>query len=117
MNGRPTAAQKRWHEYLRGRGCVVSNIPHSGSIHHINGSKMKLKGCVNPGEWYVIPLSYWWHQDPRNPNAVHTNRKAFERKTGTTEKKLFEMVVKQYFFETGEYPMLEHEFDIIMERA
>lgn len=117
MNGNPKAAQKEWHKWLRERGCVINRKP--PDIHHIGGSKMKLKGFNDqkPGEWYVIPLSPWWHRFPANPKAVHSNRKEFEKYTKKTEKQFFQMVVAEYEAEFGEKPMPEDLFNALIERA
>ena len=116
MNGKPTAEQRRFHEWCREQGCAISTGK-CDAIHHIKGSRMKLKGCKNPGEWYVLPISFWWHQDGENPAAIHINKKQFELTTGRTEKEFWERLISYYEFEYSKKPMSEEEYQIIMERA
>lgn len=116
MNGNPTAEQKRFHDWCREYGCIVSGN-RADSIHHIKGSKMKLKGCVKPGEWYVLPISYWWHQDGNNKAAVHVNRKEFTLKSGKTEKEWWVELIANYEESEMRKPMSEEEYQIILERA
>lgn len=113
MNGQPTASQKRFHAWCREFRCMLSS--ECAAIHHIGGAKMKLKGCAKPGEWFCIPLSWEWHQGAAN--AVHQNRKAFERDTGTTEKELWIKLISIYESSHGEKPMPEHEYNIIVARG
>ncbi len=118
MNGSPTKKQKDWHQWLIKHGCSVTGFLSSPvSLHHIKGSKMKLKGCDKPGEWYCICLSHLWHQDGKNPAARHVNKKLFETETGRTEKQMFIFKVKMYEAEHGHKPMSEDEYQIIVERA
>lgn len=112
MNGNPTAAQKRFHEWCRENGCIEC-FDKNPSIHHIKGSKMKLKGCVKPGEWFVIPLCYKHHQGPR---GIHASKKAFEYLYGT-EKELWDDIIAIYEEEHGHKPMSEEEYQIILERG
>ena len=116
MNGNPTAAQKRFHDWCRGYGCMLSMAPNV-SIHHIGGSKMKLKGCKKPGEWYVIPLSYFWHQDGDNKNARHINKSRFIEYCGRTEKELWLKLISEYESQNFEKPMSEEDYIIIAGRA
>lgn len=116
MNGKPTAAQSRFHQWCRDYGCIVTHQTNA-SIHHIKGSKLKLKGCDNPGEWYCIPICFYWHQDLSNPAAIHTNRKQFEIWWKTTEKNLWLDLIMAYVLEFGKTPMPEHEYQIIIDRA
>jgi len=119
MNGNPSKKQKNWHNWLRSRGCSIQGDFNDGrlSIHHIKGSKMKLKGVKNAGEWYCICLSYWWHQDGNNPEARHINKKAFEAGTGKTEKLHWIWAVELYESFHGCKPMSEEEYQIIKDRA
>lgn len=115
MNGNPTAAQKRFHQWCRDHGCIVTEF-NNPSIHHIKGAKMRLKGCKKAGEWYVIPLSYLWHQDGNNKSAIHVNKSKFEMAVAN-EKTLWLSLIARYEFEHGEKPMSEEEYNIIVERA
>lgn len=119
MNGNPTSKQKRWHEWLIFNGCAISSHYNDGnlSLHHIGGSKMKLKGVKKPGEWYCICLSYWHHQDGSNKAARHVNKYLFQIENQTTEKDLFIKSVEKYRKKFGETPMSEEEYKIIVERA
>ena len=113
MNGSPTAAQKRFHDWCRAYGCIVS-WNRCDAIHHIKGSRMKLKGCKNPGEWYILPLMYEYHQGCL---GVHTNKRGFEEATLGTEKEHWVRLIEAYEFEHGSKPMSEEEYQIIFERA
>ena len=117
MNGTPTAKQRSFQSWCRDEyGCVVSGL-NADSIHHIKGSKMPLKGCNKPGEWYVLPISYWWHQDGDNKAAIHVNRKEFALKTNKTEKEWWVKLIADYEEFTGKKPMSEEEYKIILESA
>lgn len=100
-------------------GCSVQGGMSDGrlSLHHIKGSKMKLKGVKKPGEWYVLCLSYWWHQDGTNPAARHVNKNRFEREIGKTEKELFIDKVAEYELIYGHKPMDEFIYQQLIERA
>ena len=116
MNGKPTAEQKRFHDWCRDFGCIVSGDM-CDSIHHIKGAKMKLKGVKGAGEWYILPLSYRWHQDERNIAAIHVNRKKFVGYTGLTEKEFWIDLIKLFEDSMGKKPMSEAEYQIIVNRA
>lgn len=113
MNGTPSKAQKDFHEWCRGFGCSVS-MAENPAIHHIKGSRMKLKGCKNPGEWYVIPLHYYYHQ---GYEGVHTNKRKFEEVANGTEKELWVYLISAYEIEFNKKPMAEDEYQIILERG
>lgn len=115
MNGNPTAAQERFHKWCRLQGCMVIGSENP-ALHHIKGSKMKLKGVKNAGEWYVIPLSYFWHQDGSNDSAVHINKRKFESDTAT-QKIHWRILIRCYEAEFGEKPMSQEEYQIIVDRA
>ena len=120
MNGNPTQKQKDWHNWLRDNGCSISGHFNDGrlSVHHIGGSKMKLKGVKKPGEWYCICLSYWHHQDGDNPAARHVNKHQFQTEHLTTEKTFFIKAVENYrAYHGGQPPMSEAEYQIIVARA
>ena len=116
MNGNPTAAQKRFHESCRGMRCIIG-MGECDALHHIRGAKMKLKGVTNAGEWFLIPISYWWHQDGNNKNAIHINRAAFYRATGRAEKEYWIDLMNDYHHCFGKHPMSEEEYQIIVDRA
>ena len=118
MNGKPNKKQKDWHNWCRDSHRCVVGLGATDSIHHIKGARMRLKGVKGfAGEWYVIPLSYWWHQDEKNQAAVHTNKREFERATGMTEKEHWVRLVGIYEMDYGEKPMTEEEYQIIVDRA
>jgi len=79
MNGRPSAAQKRWHDWCREYGCVICRSP--AEIHHIEGARAKRKGMPGWGEWYILPLCPHHHRI--GPDALHENRRAWEKRHGT----------------------------------
>lgn len=89
MQYKKTKAHINWHCRLALSGCVLSGgYP---EIHHCIGASRKTKinlVSVWIGQWYALPLSYWWHRDPKNPNNITQNRKGFEAINGT-EKELF----------------------------
>lgn len=114
MNGSPTVRQKHWHSWLIEQGCCLGFGP--ASLHHIKGSKAKLKGVDKFGEWYVLPLSYWAHQDGKNKAARHVNKSEFEKLYGK-EKDLWIKMVEQYEAEFGEKPVSENEYQVILSRA
>lgn len=111
MNGQPTAAQKRWHNWVREQDC---NICFTWcAIHHIKGARAKLKGVKGFGEWYILNLCHKHHQ---GDVGIHTNKKAFERKWGT-QKSLWTELIEEYEQQCGQKPMSEEEYQIIVERA
>ena len=116
MLGNPNAKQKKFHSWVRRRGCVIDKSEHP-ALHHIGGSKMKLKGVDKAGEWLVIGLSYFWHQDGCNPAAVHINKSEFIQVNCMTEKDMWIEQMAGYKAEKGEYPMPEHEYQIIVDRG
>ena len=115
MNGQPTIKQKKFHEWCRDHGCMVNHgYP---EIHHIGGAKMKLKGVKNTGDWYCIPLSFWWHRDGCNPAAVHISRSNFKDVLHLTEKEFWLCLMETYKSQFGCYPMPNNEYEIIADRA
>lgn len=116
MNGKPTVRQQWFHDWARRYGCIVDKSEHP-AIHHISGSKMKLKGVKSAGEWFIIPLSYYWHQDGTNPSAVHVNKYMFELENGLTQREMWVELMEGYKLEKGEYPMPDHEYQIIKDRG
>ena len=111
MNGNPTAEQKRFHEWSREYACCICFC--APAIHHIKGSRMKLKGCKNPGEWFVLPLCHKHHQ---GSEGIHTNKKKFIEKN-QSEKTLWTWMIHDYELGHGQKPMSEEEYQIIVERA
>ena len=117
MNGNPTKKQKDFHKWcIEELGCVI-NEGDDASLHHIKGTKANLKGVKGFGEWYVLPLSYWWHQDGRNKAARHINKMLFEFESGGTEKYHWIMLIKKYEEIHCRKPMSEEEYQIIVDRA
>jgi len=96
-NAAPTAEQKRWREWLVERGCFITgDIP---QLHHFIGAakKAKINGMSQKvGEWAIIPLCYWWHMCPENPDNVDWFKKRFEARTGYTEKEIFKALADEY---------------------
>ena len=116
MNGNPTAAQKRLHKWTREQGCIV-NSSENPALHHIAGAKANLKGVAGFGEWYVIPVCYWWHQDGNNENAIHVNKKRFSKTLGMTEKDYWLEHMQNYRRQFGFYPMSDSEYQTMADRA
>jgi hypothetical protein len=117
MNNKPSKKQQDFQDWARCEyGCVVSGM-NCDAIHHIKGARMKLKGVKGAGEWFILPLSYWWHQDGDNKRAVHVNRKEFAFYTKKNEKEWWIELIKDYQEEFGEKPMTEEEYQIILDRA
>lgn len=116
MNSNPTKKQRDFHDWCRRRGCVIDKSEHP-ALHHIGGAKMRLKFVEKAGEWFVIPLSYYWHQDGANPAAVHINKSEFNKYHCMTEKDFWIELIESYKAEKGEYPMSEFEFVIIKDRG
>ena len=113
MNGNPTAAQKRFHEWCREQKCLICGD--EAAIHHIGGSKMKIKGVNKPGEWYVLPLCYNHHQ---GDCGVHRNKREFILETERTEKMHWIRLISFYGLDyENEFPMSEEEYQIIVARA
>lgn len=114
MNGNPTAAQKRFHDWCRDRGCIIGDG--EPVIHHIKGARMKLKGVKGlAGEWYILPLNDYYH-NPLSKNSVHENKKQFE-KNWASEKSLWQLLMTNYYVQFGKHPMSEEEYLIILDRA
>lgn len=107
MNGNPSKKQQEFHNYQRACGCIVCG-DYNPAIHHIIGSKMKLKGCVKPGEWFVLPLCYAHHQ---GPDGVHAKKKNYDQKL------LWKLAVRRYQNQFYSLPMSEEEYQIILERG
>ena len=107
MNGNPSKDQKYWHEFLRECGCIVCGA-YNPAIHHIKGSKMKLKGCVKPGEWFVLPLCYEHHQ---GVSGVHA------RKSNYNQKDLWVSAILFYQKKYNKIPTSNKEYQIILERG
>ena len=94
----PRAAEKRWHDWLRDRGCAICSMP--ASIHHAVGSTGK-HNKVHIGQWWVLNLCHTHHQ---GPGGIHGDMSAFEffdrAYLGDTRKEIersvFEMNVGDY---------------------
>jgi len=115
MNGQPTAAQKRFHQWCRDFGCLIDNQP--ALIHHIKGARMRLKGVDGfAGEWYVLGLCDGHHSAQSDGVSVHKNKRDFESRW-STEKELWTDLMSEYLDQFGEYPMSEDEYLTILERA
>ena len=111
MNSNPSAKQKRFHNWCREHGCMVCR--EETAIHHIKGSKMKLKGCVKPGEYYILPLCYYHHQ---GLGGVHTDKRLFVSRHGT-EKDLWRDLIDIYEKQYDEKPCSELTYLSIIVRA
>lgn len=118
MNGGPTSEQRLFHEWCRQYGCILTGDEYP-EIHHIAGAKMNLKGCHKPGEWYVIPLSYHWHRNPKNKYslAAENGKRPFTRYWMMTEKDIWEKLIKEYELQYGFKPMEDHIYNAIVERG
>ncbi len=116
MNGNPTDSQRKFHQWCRDYGCILTSSCNP-DIHHIKGSKLKLKGCDKPGEWYIIPINSYWHNYYGDPNSIHRSRSGFCKKWDTTEKELWLKLIELYEKEHDSKPMTEHTFEIIKDRA
>lgn len=115
MNGKPSSMQKRFHEWCRERGCIITTYMNP-SIHHIKGAKMRLKGVKGyAGEWYVLPLCFDYHQG--KSYAIHRDKKAFEEISEGTEKEHWINLMAIHEDHFGFKPMSEEEYQIILERA
>ena len=120
MNSNPNKAQQDWQDWCCDYGCSIGGgMGGPLSFHHIIGSKMKLQGFNDqkPGEWYGYCLSYWWHQDGRNPAARHISKHRFEREAGKTEKQMFIESVELYESIYGHKPMGEEIYQQLVKRA
>ena len=118
MNGNPSAKQKRFHEWAIMQDCITGCGKGRMTIHHIKGSRMQLRGVDGfAGEWYILPLSYFWHLDLSNKDSVDSNRKAFEKYWGKTQNEFWVETMENYLEQKGEYPMPEYEFHIIKARG
>lgn len=117
MNGKPNKKQQDFHDWARSLGCFVQKGYEPVAIHHIKGSKMKLKGVKGAGEWYVLPVSYFWHQSGENDAAIHINRKRFESFWEMSEKDFWICLIDDYESQFNRKPMTEEEYQIIVDRA
>lgn len=99
VSGRqPRAAERRWHDWLRGRGCAVCSRP--TAIHHAVGSTGR-HNKIHIGQWWVVNLCYDHHQ---GPGGIHHDLSAFDAfdqiYLGATrkeiERSLFEMNAAEY---------------------
>jgi hypothetical protein len=58
-NHRASAAQKRWHDDLAKMGCILGGGP--AEIDHLGGASARVDN-VRIGQWFVCPLSPYWHR-------------------------------------------------------
>ena len=90
-----TAAQLQWREWVRRQGCCVSNEDYAVQIHHVLGREAKSKGVGNIGHWYILPLSWRYHDvasdDPFN---VTHHKRDFEREF-SKQSELFHFLVEE----------------------
>lgn len=118
MNGKPSKKQRDFHNWAREHGCITDNNHGQIAIHHIKGARKKLKGVEGfYGEWYIIPVCYYWHQDLSNDASIHTNRAAFVKFWELTEKEFWLKTMEIYKQQFDKYPMPDHEYQIIKERG
>ena len=120
MNGNPTKRQSDFQDWARGLGCITENDHGRIAIHHIKGAKKRLKGVYERGEygdWYIIPVCYYWHQDGKNESAIHTNRARFRRFWEMSEKDFWLKLMEIYKQQFGCYPMNYDEYQIIKDRG
>lgn len=96
----PNAKQKRWHEWLRERGCCNCGQP--AAIHHAVGSTAK-HNKVHIGQDWVLNLCYDCHQGLA---GIHNSMEAFRTNESRKEieKRLFIKMVAVYEAEFIEPP-------------
>ena len=115
MNGNPSAAQSRWHKWLREFGCQLTGQP-CPTIQHIQGARMRLKGVDGfAGEWYCYGLCFALHLGA-HPNSLATSKPRFISAFGS-EKSIWKKAVAAYEEENGKKPMPEHVYQTISDRA
>ena len=118
MNGNPSKKQQDFHEWARQLGCITECGQGPVAIHHIGGARMKLKGVEGfAGEWYILPLSYFWHQDGDNEAARHVSKVRFIAWWEKTEKEWWLILMEKFKEQFDCYPMTDHEYQIIKDRA
>ena len=77
MSTTPNAAQKRWREYVRSLGSIISGD--DAVIHHACGRTGK-HNKVDIGHWWVIPLTNDEHLALHAGETFgHDSRKEFEK--------------------------------------
>lgn len=95
-----SAREGRFRSFCASKGCAIGGGP--AQLHHLFGSSAKVKvgfDLIHIGEIAIIPLSYFWHMNPQNPNCVDLFPRAFEEATGTTEK----LIWLDHALEFGEF--------------
>lgn len=100
----PTAQEKRWHDWLRDKGCAACGAP--TAIHHAIGSTGR-HNKIHIGQWWVNNLCYEHHQ---GQGGIHSDLSAFTdfdkmtlgRTRKDIEKSIFRIFSYQYKKETGE---------------
>lgn len=68
----PTAAERRYHDWLRGMGCAICGSP--TAIHHAVGSTGR-HNKIHIGQWWVINLCYDHHQ---GSGGIHGDLSSFD---------------------------------------
>lgn len=115
INGQASAAQKRWHNWLRDYGCQITQQPYP-TIQHIKGARMRLKGVPGyAGEWYCYGLCHELHLG-NYPTSLAVSKRRFINKYGT-EKDIWIRAVARYEEQYDRKPMSEEAYQIILERA
>lgn len=100
----PTAAEKRYHDWLREKGCAICGRP--TAIHHAVGSTGK-HNKVHIGQWFVVNFCYDHHQ---GQGGIHGDLSAFDyydrfalgKTRKEIEKSLFARFAVIYEQQTGE---------------
>lgn len=111
MQYKKLAAHKHWHDWLARQGCAIEpGTP--AEIDHFLGASTKSEGLWI-GQYATIPLCYYWHRDPQNPNNRTNNPAGFED-TNTTVKQIFSEQVTKYMDEHETMPMPLEIYNAIM---
>ena len=101
---KPTARQRRFHDWIKRQPCVATN-EHGPELHHCVGSTAK-HNKIEIGQWWCIGLSSEAHRGRHGIHydgtllTLHETRKE-------VEKRLFEKTAVQYAAEGNE--SLPHE--------
>lgn len=110
----PTAAQKKWWDWLARQGCYLGMG--EACIHHCAGATAK-QDKIDIGHWFVVPLSYLAHQ---GPHGIHGDRALFDghglgESRKEIEKAIFSRLVAHYAHQhDGALPMPADVYDAIM---
>lgn len=107
----PTAEQKRFHDWVAEQGCAMTGGP--ASIHHCVGSTAK-HGKIPIGQWWVIPLSYEYHQ---GPHGIHGDLTIFD--DPSDDPRLSRKEIEKEIFITllfwEDHPVPQNVYNAIME--